>query len=98
MIFHWAIFVAIIILSMGLGAVVPNALEHRQSNYNNCGNVIGFAPSNVVVCAPFNTNSQLTAGTLLTGLRDFNQFMLGRVVFMLNQPAPPDFSMPDNNV
>lgn len=31
MVFHWGIFVGIIILAMGLGAVVPDALEHRTS-------------------------------------------------------------------
>jgi hypothetical protein len=92
MVFHWAIFVGIIILAMGLGSVVPEALEHRANNNPECMNPVGFDSANRVICSPFHTTQQLIAGTLITGLRDFNQFLLGRIVFQLRQPTSVSFS------
>ena len=92
MIFHWAIFVGIIILAMGLGAVVPDALEHRANINQDCLNAVGFDSTNHLICRAFDPLQQLTAGTVLTSLNNLNQFLLGRIVFQLKEPASLSFS------
>jgi hypothetical protein len=95
MIFHWAIFIGIIILAMGLGTIIPSALEQRFNTYTNCYNPISFDSTNHLVCQSFDTDVQPIAGTITSGLNSYNQFIIGRIIFMLRQPASESFSNPN---
>lgn len=94
MIFHWAIFVAIMVLAMGLGSVLPNALQNLPAN-PSCPNPTDLDASknySVICSGPFDLVTNPTAGVIVTNLQPLNQFIVFSILLLFKEPANPQWS------